>query len=295
MQSRAGPLVASAAMPPAPGPAARAGPGKQLRARDAKEGDGKGSSRRPGVSAHAGFNITQYFQVVQAPPGSSADHAALAPPAPQARATARADGACDADGDGDGAHTGADCGETARSESGACASVTPGPELVDLQTAQLPPAVEALVRLVRAEGLLPSSDAILSAKSVMMPSMSYGGGAIVQEAISPVADLLSRDVYCTEAWTCLRVVVQIMMFNVPMPRPNMDGFESSKFIAKCLHSRVVTFREGGAAVLWRHVSAVLHAALLGHARLAARGAPQGSEAAPGGLGAAWRCPTVPPE
>ena len=33
-------------------------------------------------------------------------------------------------------------------------------------------------------------------------------------------------------------------------------------------------------------------AYLRRARSAARGAPQGSEAALGGLGAAWRCPTV---
>ena len=107
------------------------------------------------------------------------------------------------------------------------------------------------MHITRLGGVLDAALSLVHKKTRknMMPSMSYGRGAIVQEAISPVADLLSRDVYCTEAWTCLLVVVQIMIFNVPLPTPNMDGFESSKR-ASSAPCAAGTSRRGRWALLW---------------------------------------------
>lgn len=100
----------------------------------------------------------------------------------------------------------------------------------------LVPEVVALVHMVRAERLTPTSDALLSGKAYLMESLGKKHGAIVEGAVNDVAMLVFGDVSCVESWTCLFVIVQALLLKVKVPQ-NKDR-EGQSLIYSSLRSGI---------------------------------------------------------
>ena len=130
-----------------------------------------------------------------------------------------------------------------------CAAGCTG-ELIDVNERGLLPEMVALVMLVRAECLTPTSAAILSAKSYMQSNLGKKHASIVQGVINAAADLVAYDVSCVEAWTCLVVACQAVLASVRVPE-SATAAEVYKLETQELRRRVTVFMRGDVASLWR--------------------------------------------
>ena len=116
--------------------------------------------------------------------------------------------------------------------------------------AAVEPHVAAVVKLVRAEGLVPTSTELVDARGRLATDVTDGHAAVLQEAIGPLVALVAADVSSEEAWVCLVVVMQSMLSAHDLPMLAGGAEQWASATKRVFRARVVTFRAGEIENLW---------------------------------------------
>lgn len=139
-----------------------------------------------------------------------------------------------------------DATEHARSDS----STSPiDDSMIDLRLRQLTPVQLALVTLVRRNHLDLKSVELVSARGSQLSSIGKAQAAVAQRAINPIVDMVAADISRGEAWTCLFVMMQLMM-EQPSAMEKMEGEVLQKRITAELKERVATVEAGQVQAMW---------------------------------------------
>ena len=122
----------------------------------------------------------------------------------------------------------------------------------DAQTHQTRMGTDALLALVREEGLTQLSDILVSARGSLLPSISANQALIVNEAIDPITQLIASDVGDEVSWVALIVLMQSMLSAHDLNDTKLAHAHRRARDTITLRDRVRMFHNGSIRRLWDH-------------------------------------------